>query len=114
MRGGTSVRPDQARTRISAILATGKSKSARRVGTGLSDTQYLEALRDAVILRSSPQAAWCIIFSQLCLRKGALGHIVKSGVCAAGTVPISCYAKGTGLAPKLAFLGQAPSNQEAL
>src|ERR1039457_6705490 len=101
VRGGTSVRADQASARISSVLATGKGKSARRVGTGLSDTQYLEAVRDSVSHRGGPAAAWRMILGQVRLRKGVLRHIVESGVRAAGTVRTSCYAKSSGSASKI-------------
>src|ERR1035437_10703773 len=101
MCGGASVRADQTSARISPILATGKGKSARRVGTGLSDTQSLEAVRDSVSHRGGPTAVWRMIFGQVRLRKGALRHMAESGVRAAETVRNSCYAKGPRLASKI-------------
>src|ERR1035441_10680455 len=83
------------------FVSSGKGKSARRVGTGLSDTQYLEAVRDSVSHSGVRAAVWRMIFGQVRLRKGTLRQMAESGVRVTGTIRNSCYAKGSGSASKI-------------
>src|SRR3954470_16206209 len=85
MRGGAGVRAGQTSAGISTILATREGKSARRVGTGLSDPQCPEAVRDSVKPIGQPNRAWAYDFRSNLLRQGFCNDIGGSDTWDAGS-----------------------------